>query len=105
MPALIQPPKSAAPTSAQPKGPDTPTGHTEIRVKGQAVSVPSVRIDGRTVIATGKWLKIAAVQDEDLVDGEVVADPVSFVLLLKRTALKADIFTFPQKLPDITPRF
>ena len=44
-------------------------------MKGKAVSVPSVQIDGRTVITTGKWLKIAAVQDEELVEGETVADP------------------------------
>ena len=80
-------------------------GHTEIRMKGKAVSVPSVQIDGRTVIATGKWVRIAAVQDEELVEGETVVDPASFVLHLKETALNADIFTFAQKLPDTSRRF
>jgi hypothetical protein len=82
-----------------------PVGHTAIRVKGKAVSVPSVEIGDRTVITTGKWLKIAAVQDEDLVEGEIVADPASFVQRLKETELNADIFTFVQKLPDTTPRY
>src|ERR1700752_4668675 len=72
-------------------------GDIEIRVKGKPVSVPSVQIDGRRVITTGTWLKIAAVQDEDLVEGEVVADPQSFIPHLKETGLKADIFTFAQK--------
>lgn len=80
-------------------------GRTEIRVKGKPVSVPSAEIDGRTVITTGKWLKTAAIRDEDLVEGETVADPRSFVLLLRKTALKADIFTFGQKLPETTPRY
>ncbi len=39
------------------------------------LSVPSVEIDGRTVITTGNWLKIAAFHDEDLVEGDTVADP------------------------------
>ena len=78
--------------------------HIEIRVKGKPVSVPSVQIDGRRVITTGKWLKIAAVQDEDLVEGETVADPASFVLQLKKSDLNADIFTFAQKLPATTPK-
>jgi hypothetical protein len=73
--------------------------HTEIKVKGKAICVPSVQIDGRTVIATGRWLKMASVQDEDLLEGETVANPSSFVPLLENSDLNADIFTFAQKLP------
>lgn len=80
-------------------------GHTEIRVKGKAVYVPSAQIDGRTVITSGKWLKIAIVQDEDLVKGEIVMDPESFVSKLKEIGLNADILTFVQKLPDTTPKY
>ena len=58
---------------------------TEIRVKGKALSVPSTQIDGRTVIATGKWLKLAAAQDEELIEGETVSDPQSFVSQLKES--------------------
>ncbi len=79
--------------------------HTAIHVKGKAVSVPSVQIDGRTVIATGKWLRTAILQDEDLLEGETVADPSSFMLRLKETRLNADIFTFAQKLPATTPKY
>jgi hypothetical protein len=61
-------------------------------------------VDGRTVLTTGKWLKIAAVQDDDLVEGEAVADPESFIPHLQGTGLKADIFTFAQKLEDNTPK-
>lgn len=81
------------------------TGRTEIRVKGKAVFVPSVQIDGRTVIRTGKWLKVAAVHDEDLVEPETVPHPSSFIDYLKASRLNADIFTFAQKLPDVSPRY
>ncbi len=97
--------KSASETPLQPERPPTGIGYTEIRVKGKPVAVPSVQIDGRTVITAGKWLRVAAVQDEDLVEGEAVADPASFVLHLKETAPKADIFTFVQKLPETTPKY
>jgi hypothetical protein len=79
-------------------------GHTEIRIKGKAVFVPSAQIDGRTITIGGKWLKMAVVQDEELVEGETVADPESFVSQLKKTGLSADIFTFAQKLTDTTPK-
>jgi hypothetical protein len=79
--------------------------HTQIHVRGKAVCVPSAQIDGRTVITTGKWLKVAAVRDEELVEGDTVANPESFVSQLKKSGLKADLFTFAQRLPDKTARY
>jgi hypothetical protein len=81
------------------------TDFAEIRVKGKSISVPSTRIGDRTVIITGNWLKIAAVQDEELVEGEVVDDPEQFLTTLRKSALQADIFTFAQHLPDVTPKY
>jgi hypothetical protein len=108
METIMSPPsrvlKPASETPQQPERSTASIGRTEIRVKGKDVSVPSVQIDGRTVIATGRWLKIAAVQHEDLVEGETVADPASFVRGLKEADLKADIFTFVQNLPETAPK-
>jgi len=81
------------------------TDHADIGVRGKTITAPSAQIDGRTVVATGKWLKIAAVKDEEFVDGETVADPEFFVSRLKETGLNADIFTFAQKLPDTIPKY
>lgn len=76
-----------------------------IHVRGNPVCVPSVQIDGRTIITTGEWLKIASLRDEDLVEGEPVRDPNSFVSSLRESPLPADIFTFVQKLPETTPKY
>jgi hypothetical protein len=78
---------------------------TEIRIKGKDQYVPSALIDGRTVIATGKWLKKAAIHDEELLEGMTVRDPESFVAQLRQTGLNADLFTFAQQLPDTTPKY
>jgi hypothetical protein len=102
---LVSPPESGFETTLHPECPIAAISKTEIRVKGKTTFVPSVEIDGRTVIATGKWLKIATVQDEELLEGETVADPTAFVLRLKKSDLKADIFTFAQKLPVPTPKY
>jgi hypothetical protein len=80
-------------------------GQIEVHVKGKPVRVPSTQIDGRTVLATGKWLEIATVQDEELTESESVADPESFISHLKESGLNADIFTFSQKLWDTTPKY
>lgn len=97
--------KSAPGTLVQPVEPVTGVGRTEVRVNGQTCFVPSVQIEGRTVITDGKWLKIAAVQDEEVVESEAVQTPRSFIALLKGSGLKADIFTFSQKLPDTRPHY
>ena len=76
----------------------------EIRVNGKTTFVPSVQIDGRTVIIRGGWLKGASVQDEDLLEGDTVSDPTSFVAKLRETRLKADLFTFFQKMPHTEPK-
>jgi len=80
-------------------------GQTEIRIKGKNVHVPAVQIQGRTIITNGRLLKMATVQDEDLAEGEIVADPESFVRQLQKLGLGADIFSFPEKLPNTTPRY
>ena len=78
---------------------------TEIRVKGKALSVPSVEIEGKTVLTTHKWLKIATVRDEELIEGDTVREPGSFVSQLKKSGFKADILTFGQRIPDVTPKY
>jgi hypothetical protein len=78
--------------------------YVEIRVKGQPVKVPSACILGRTVVTTGRWIKTVLVMDEEMIEGETVADPESFRYLLKHSGLRADLFTFAQKLPDVAPR-
>ena len=79
----------------------TAPASTEIRVKGRPVRVNSTDIDGRTVIATGRWLRIASVKDEELVEGGAVNDPESFLAAVRRSGLRADVFTFAQRLPDV----
>ena len=78
----------------------------EISQKGKWVKVPAININGRTVVATGRWIKIAEVKDE-FWEEEEVEDPESYIRRLKENRskiFKADIFTFTQKLPNTTPK-
>ena len=78
---------------------------TEIRRKGKTFWVPSAKISDRTVIVTGRWIKIAAINDEDVVEGLIVGDTGSFITRLKESKLKADVFTFAQRPPEIAPKY
>lgn len=91
-----------APIHPQPR--TMKANYADIQVQEKAIGVPSAQIDGRTVIATGKWIKIGAVKDEELIEDDPVTEPESFVSRLKETSLKTDIFTFAQRLPDIMPK-
>src|SRR5437016_14607985 len=77
----------------------------EIRISGKTLYVPSTEICGRTVVVTGKWIKTAQVKDDELVEGVPVEDPESFITKLKESELKADVFTFAQRPPEITPKY
>jgi hypothetical protein len=80
---------------------------TDIRMKGRWVTVPSLDIDDKKVYATGKWLKIARVRGEEMSETEL-SNPELYIEKLKENQnhrVKADIFTFPQKLPATQPKY
>lgn len=85
--------------------PEATAAHsTRIRVKGRNVSVRGIDLEGRRVVVRGHFARIAQVVNEELVEGEVVRDPAEFIEQLRR-GLRADIFIFPQRPPDVSPKF
>ncbi len=77
----------------------------EIRVAGKNTLVPAAEVYGRTVIARPGRVKIASIEDDIVAPGELVPDPKTFVAALKSSGLKADVLTFFQRPPDLTPKF
>jgi hypothetical protein len=77
----------------------------KIRSRGKTLYVPSADICGRKVIVKGKWIRTAQVKDEALIQGVTIEDPNTFITRLKDSDLKADLFTFPQRPPEITPKY
>jgi hypothetical protein len=77
----------------------------EPKIKGKAQMVRSICISNKTLMINGKWIRMAAVEDEDWIEGQAIDDPDLFVNELKKAKLKADIFTFAQKLPACKPRY
>lgn len=64
-----------------------------------------IQIDGWDIAVKGKWLKTAVIVDEDWYDRPIMADPAGFAEKIGRSGIKADIFTFAQKIPDCKPRY
>jgi hypothetical protein len=78
-------------------------GLAQVRFRGVTVNVPAIEVNGRTVIVSGRRLKIAKVRDEELVEGEIVPDPALVVREIKKHRFDADILTFPQTSYDAPP--
>ena len=79
----------------------------ETSIKGVWVIVPSLVINGVTVVSKGRSVKIASIHNEQWL-GETLDDPTTVVRGLKeyRThGVRADLFTFVDKLPTTQPRF
>ena len=75
---------------------------SEFRFQGRSFLVPMCRIEGREVVAVGRWLRIATLNDEEWLEGEPVADSKKFVNALRASGLPADIFAFSGPI-DGTP--
>jgi hypothetical protein len=91
--------------------PLTPGGATvgpiEISVKGKWIPVRALNLGEKAIIIRGKALKIALIHDEAWMETEL-EDPDVCVKELKNQGVdgvRADIFTFAQKVPGAPPQF
>jgi hypothetical protein len=79
----------------------------EISVKGKWIRVPSLNVNGKTIVVRGRLIKVAIVHDEEWIETEL-EDPELCVKKLKESGLHelgADILTFMQKLPATVPKY
>lgn len=77
----------------------------EIERQGKKVRAPSLCVANRTIIVTGRWIRMARIHQEDWMEGEPVENPEWFVKKIKELALKADIFSFSLRLPETKQRY
>ena len=75
-----------------------------ITVKGKWIEVPSVSVDGKIVVCTGKWIKKAEIHEEEWAKSEPIEKADSFIASLKKQSPNADYFTFAQTVYDTKPR-
>ena len=79
----------------------------EISIKGKWVRVPAMQVNRETIVFRGGWLKMAAIHDEEWMAIEI-ENPESYVEALKERGahgLRADLFTFTQKVPGEFPKY
>src|SRR5579859_2015413 len=78
----------------------TNDNYTELSFRGRTHLVPAVQIDGRTVVLTGRLLRIATVRSAEYVAGGSELDPEEVRRGFARIGCTVDIFTFTQNVGD-----
>jgi hypothetical protein len=77
---------------------------TTIRIAGRPLRVPSVTISGWPVVVTGRWLRLAQLKEEEVLEGDLDHAAATIITKLKASETAADLFAFAQKLPDGEPK-
>lgn len=67
--------------------------------------MPSDQVEGRTIVVLGDLLKVARIKDEELVEGELFEHPEAFLARLRQSGLRADLFTFAERPPQLARRY
>jgi hypothetical protein len=77
-----------------------------ISVKGRQRVVTSIPVGAEaSVIVTGSIIKIGKIHDEYWLEAKNIPEPELIVNVLKNSSARPDLFTFAQKLPNVTPRY
>ena len=77
----------------------------EVSVRGQWVTVPSLNVNGHTLVVSGTSFRIAGLHDEEWLATELTDPELCIQQLRQMNPPAADVFTFMQKLPATEPRY
>src|SRR4030067_1525271 len=73
-----------------------------VRVKGKEKTVDLYNLDNKKIIIKGTILKIAQLKNEYF---DKIDNPQDILRAMAADKIKADLFTFWQRLPDIEPKY
>lgn len=81
-------------------------GRLEVSVRGKWIEVPALWTSGQPIVIQGKRIRIASLHDEEWLEEEL-RNPAECLKRLKQSQgeLRADIFSFMQKVPSTKPRY
>jgi hypothetical protein len=79
----------------------------EVSQKGKWSTVPALRVNDKSIVTKGKWIRTACIHAEEWLDTPVENPKLCIEALSEERSedLRADIFTFCQKLPDTQPLY
>ena len=76
-----------------------------LRKKGKRVKTNCIKVKNQKILITGKLFKIGRIKSETWLEPEIVKKAASIIDEIKSGSYKIDIFTFSQKIPEISPKY
>jgi hypothetical protein len=76
------------------------TMYGELSVRGKTVRVPMAEVGDRSIAVSGRYPRMAAIKDEEWLEGSRIADVALFLPALRACGLKADVFSFSGALEE-----
>lgn len=76
-----------------------------VSVKGKDIHIPAIDIDGILICVNGTLVKVASIYGEQWLHSNIDINIDTLLNKIKLTQLSADIFTFSQKIPNVTPSY
>jgi hypothetical protein len=77
----------------------------EIHVKGDRYTVPGVEVGNTVVIVNGRFRRVASVLNEELIEGDSIADIGNVIQSMRDANLHADILTFAERPPSSAQKY
>ena len=74
-------------------------------MKRKIITGAELGIADRDVVVSGRLLRVAAIRDEEWVQGQPVEDPEKFLSRLTQRGAVADLFAFTRALPETERRY
>ena len=77
-----------------------------VSIRGKQCNLPAVQIGQDAVaVITGTMLKVASIHDEAWLEPKCIPEPAVVIEKLRQAAVRPDVFTFSQRLPDTAPKY
>src|SRR5207245_6194090 len=77
----------------------------DVRLDGENYCLPSIRVGDRIVVVSGGFIRTAMIYEDLWLEETSVKNPETFLAQIKQEKLDADVFTFSQRLPEVTPKY
>ncbi len=77
----------------------------DVSTKGKQRKVAAWQVDNVTVISRGRIIKMAEIFDENWLETDALPNPDQVIAKLRLKGGKPDLFTFMQRIPDVTPKY
>jgi hypothetical protein len=77
----------------------------EISIKGRTKSIPIFQVNNTAIVVRGRFIRTAEIFDELWLESGQLPNPEELLAELRQKESRPDLFTFTQRIPEVTPKY